>query len=211
MKACLRLVPGPILTALLMAVAVAGAVLAPAPASAQEAEVQIQAHPELNEDGIHVQPWIKYPKVLDIPKAARTAAEAGKTLMVIYEQPGCVYCRRMHTENFTNPTLVKYLVKNFDVYQLDMISDKPVIGPEGETQSQADMASENRVTGTPTTLFFDENAEEDFRLPGYLPTGPHYAALQYVVMDGAEGNLSIAGFRTWISAHSERLTRELEG
>ena len=191
---------------LLIAFSLMVGLLAP-PAGANhkpDAPITILAAPVMK-DGIHVQPWIDYPAPLDLKKAAQTAKTHGQGLLVLFEQPGCTYCKQLHEVNFIDRPLVAFLAKHFVTVQVDIQSDKPMVTFGGKTVSQKDFASSLKAAYTPTSVFFDENGAETFRLPGYIPAPFYRAALEYVVAGGPDTG---GPFRDWLDANSDRLMKK---
>ena len=172
-----------------------------------KAPIQIQATP-LMKDGIHIQPWIDYPVPLDLKKAAKSAEAHGQDLLVLFEQPGCTYCKQLHEVNFIDRPLVTYLVENFMIVQVDIRSDKPMVDFEGKTISQAAFASSLKAAYTPTSVFFNEDGTEMFRLPGFIPTLFYRAALEYVTTGGPDTG---APFKAWLDANAGRLMKKFGG
>ena len=137
-------------------------------------------------DGLHIQPWFHASRG-DLRSDLMAAAAAGKDLIVIWEQKGCSYCRRMHEVNFAKPEIVTLLRENFLVVQLDLRGADPVIDLDGAHFSEAALAERWGVTGTPTSIVLSGaaagagslEAAQIFRLPGYLVPFQHYAVLDY--------------------------------
>lgn len=172
-----------------------------------DAPITILATP-LMKDGIHVQPWIESPVPLDLKKATESAQAHGQDLLVLFEQPGCIYCKQLHEVNFIDRPLVTYLVENFMIVQVDIRSDKPMVNFEGKTISQAAFASNLKAAYTPTSVFFDGDGAEIFRLPGYIPTLFYRAALEYVSAGGPDTG---APFKAWLDANADRLMKKFGG
>jgi thioredoxin-related protein len=89
------------------------------------------ARAEVGEDGLHKQPWFAL-TFKDMAEDLAAANAAGKRLAIIFEQRGCIYCKKLHEEVFTD----------FD----------------GEALSEKEMARRWGVVFTPTVLFMPEEA-----------------------------------------------------
>ena len=59
---------------------------------------------EIGEDGLHKQPWFAV-TFKDMQEDLTDAGDAGKRLAVIFEQRGCIYCRKLHEEVFSDPEI----------------------------------------------------------------------------------------------------------
>ena len=66
----------------------------------QSVSVGIVAEVPKRDDGIHTQPWIRSLTFLDLKEDLTEAKKAGKGLVVLFEQPGCVSCKRLHEVNY---------------------------------------------------------------------------------------------------------------
>lgn len=156
-------------------------------------------------DGIHVEPWMVSPdKDIDLAKALEAAHRSGKIFVILYEQPGCPFCARLHGEDFRNPKVVELMKSKFRVVQVDIQSSRTLRDFDGKTVTQRAFSAQNRVTGTPTTIFYAPNASEIYRMPGFLPPLHYFAALQYVAMRGPQDGL---GLRAWIQKNLDFLEK----
>ena len=143
---------------------------------------------EVGDDGLHKQPWFM-DSFLEMGDDLQTAADEGRSLMVIWEQQGCPYCRELHAVNFARPEISAYIQEHFDVVQLDMFGSREVLDFDGEALEERALAEKWFVNFTPTTqLFHLENtgagsmrAAETFRMPGYLKPFHYLSSLEFVV------------------------------
>ncbi len=141
----------------------------------------------LRSDGIHTQPWIKSLTFLDLKEDLAEALKAGKTgLVVLFEQPGCGACRRLHEVNFADKELVDLITANFDVVQINMYGSTEVTDLDGEETTERKLAEKMRINFTPTTIFVDRAGKEVFRVPGYLKPKFYKAAFEYVLDGGPQ-------------------------
>ncbi|MEZ5870418.1 MAG: thioredoxin family protein [Nitratireductor sp.] len=141
----------------------------------------------LNDDGLHVQPWL-IQSFLDLREDQADSAAANKTLMVMFEQKGCPYCREMHEVNFTNPEILEYLQANFGVLQLNLWGARGVTDFDGEESEERELARKWAVNFTPTIVFFSReepemkpgNQIEVARMPGYFKPFHFISMLEFV-------------------------------
>ena len=152
----------------------------------QSVSVGIVAEVPKRDDGIHTQPWIRSLTFLDLKEDLTEAKNAGKGLVVLFEQPGCVSCKRLHEVNFSNKEVVGYITKNFDVLQINMYGDNEVTDMDGSVINERKFAERMRIHFTPTTVFFNDQGREVFRVPGYIGAQFYKRAFEYVVDKGLQ-------------------------
>jgi len=148
--------------------------------------VSAQSTVEMGPDGLHIQDWF-FESTGDIRLDLLAAAAVQKDMVVLFEQEGCVYCIKLHEDNFSRPEIVKIITDNFIVVQLDMRGSDMITGFDGVRMSEAQLARQWSVGTTPTTVVLlsenpgvtSEKAAEVFRLPGYLKAFEYYAVLDY--------------------------------
>jgi len=134
-------------------------------------------------EGLHHQDWF-YPTSFDLRKDLKAAEELNKNLVLVWEQLGCPYCKKMHELVFSREDIVKLINENFLVVQMDLRGDREFIDAEGDAMSETKLARNYFVNATPTTLFLDDFGDTTFKAPGYLPPDYFKEAYQYVI-DGA--------------------------
>ncbi len=93
----------------------------------------------------------------------RSRFKAQEPLLVFFEQPDCYACDVLHSEPLEFPATRKLLEK-FDVVQLDMNSDTPVITPDGQHLTARQWAEQLKLFYAPTLIAFDENGREIIRI-----------------------------------------------
>lgn len=145
--------------------------------------------PELGDDGLHVQPWFKN-SFLELAEDLQEASDAGKRLVIFWEQNGCPSCRRMHETNLRNRQIVNYIKKHFDVVQLNTTGVREVTGFDGKPMTERKFGSKTIFMGTPTIQFIvDDPADADgkssrgataWRFTGYIPRQEFLNAFVYV-------------------------------
>lgn len=146
-----------------------------------------EAKLEVNEDGLHVQPWFMQ-TFLELRDDHAEAAASGKRLAILFEQRGCPYCREMHRVNFQHQKLVNYIKENFGLLQLNMWGSRMVTDFDGEELEERELARKWGVVFTPTTVFIAKDAPEGksgedlevARMPGYFKPFHHISMFEYV-------------------------------
>ncbi|MCW8837036.1 MAG: thioredoxin family protein [Rhodospirillales bacterium] len=159
----------------------------------------------LRSDGIHTQPWMKSMTFLDFKEDLAEAKAKGKGLVMLFEQVGCGACERLHVENFSIPELVKTVTDNYEMIQINMFGDNELTDFDGQVMSERELAQKMLVNFSPTTIFYDENGKEIFRVPGFLKAYFYQSAFEYVADKGPQNKLL---FPRWLKAKSDRLKAE---
>jgi len=145
--------------------------------------------PEVGDDGMHLQPWFK-DSFLELSEDLQEASDAGKRLVIFWEQKGCPYCRQMHQTNLRNRQIVDYINRHFDVIQLNTKGTREVKGFDGKTMSERKFGNKTILQGTPTIQFFVKNPADAkgksprgataWRFTGYIPRQEFLNAFVYV-------------------------------
>ena len=89
---------------------------------------------ELGDDGLYKTPWMR-DTFKDLTEDLAEANAEGKRLMIMVEQRGCIYCKKMHEEVFVVPEIEKYIEENYFVVQINMFGDV-VMGIEHHEREQ---------------------------------------------------------------------------
>lgn len=131
-------------------------------------------------EGLHHQDWLHVTS-FDLRQDLITAARQQKELILLWEQKGCIYCKKMHKLVFSRPDIVKLLTDNFLVVQMDLTGGRKFTGFDGVETTEAKLARKLRVNATPTTLFLDINGKTNFKAPGYIPPIYFKALYRYVI------------------------------
>lgn len=114
---------------------------------------------DVGEDGLHKTDWFAL-TFKDISEDLEAAQDEGKRLALIFEQRGCIYCKKLHEEVFSQEDVSEYISENFMVVQYNLYGDEEVVDLDGETLTEKDAARKWGVVFTPTIFFLDEAPEE---------------------------------------------------
>ncbi len=150
---------------------------------------------EVGEDGLHKQPWLRL-TFKDMQEDLAAANEEGKRLVLLFEQRGCIYCKRLHETVFTDPEVRKYIEDNYFVVQMNLFGDEEVTDFDGEVQSEKKIARRWGVVFTPTFLFLPEEVGKDQTagtaavqtMPGSFGKWTTLNMLRWVKQKGYEGD-----------------------
>lgn len=154
--------------------------------------VETPAVPPLKgEDGIYHQPWFVQ-SFFDLKEDHAEAKAKGKRFAVIFEQRGCSYCTKMHTDVLSKRYINDYVRENFAVVQLDMWGEREVTDFDGTRLAEKTIAERWGVLFTPTVVFFKEN------LDGH--SGPWGQPLEVARMNLGIGAGTFFDMFTWVRA-----------
>lgn len=141
----------------------------------------------MGDDGLHKEDWFAL-TFRDVAEDIETAAEEGKRLVLVFEQRGCIYCRKMHEVLLADPEVADYIKANFKVVQYNLFGDEEVTDIDGETLSEKTAARRWGVVFTPTILFMPEKA----------PEGGTAAEAAVATMPGAFGKWTFLNMFRWV-------------
>ena len=163
---------------------------------------------EMNDDGLHVQPWFME-TFLDLRDDLAETTAAGKRFAVLWEQRGCPYCREMHEVNLQKKQIVDYLTANFGILQLNLWGSRRVTDFDGEELEERDLARKWAVNFTPTIVFLGTKVGEGksgkdaevARMPGYFKPFHFISMFEFVKQEAYADN----GFQRFLQDKFEAL------
>lgn len=141
----------------------------------------------MGDDGLHKNDWMR-DTFKDMSEDLAEANAEGKRLMIIWEQRGCIYCRKMHEEVLPREDIDAYIRDNYFVVQMNLFGDVEVTDFDGEVLPEKEMAMKWGIMFTPTFMFFPPEVEDG-------TTGRDAAA---VMMPGAFGYHTMRNLLTWV-------------
>jgi thioredoxin-related protein len=143
---------------------------------------------ELNEESFFQKP----PYLLD-----RSRFPGQIPLLVFFEQKSCHACDVLHTEPLQDD-ISQLLLTDFEVVQLDMWSDTPVLTPSGERLSARQWAKKLGLFYAPSLVFFDEQGKEIIRVSSVVRVHRLRGVLEYVL---DKGYLKAPTYERWREMH----------
>ncbi|MGV6859180.1 MAG: thioredoxin family protein [bacterium] len=116
---------------------------------------------------------------------SRTTFPADDPLLVIFEQRNCHGCDVLHSEPLRDLE-VRKLLEGFEVVQLDMDADTPILKPDNKASTAQEWARKLGIFFAPTLVFFDESGEEIIRIDSVVKLYRLRGVLEYVKLKGYE-------------------------
>ncbi len=144
---------------------------------------------EFGEDGLHKQDWFAI-TFRDVAEDIQAAKDEGKRLVMIFEQRGCIYCAKMHTDILSVPEVRAYLEANYKVVQYNMFGDEEVTDLDGEVLTEKTAARKWGLVFTPTMVFMPDEVPDD---------GKSAVQSAVAVMPGAFGKLTFLNMFRWVN------------
>ncbi len=156
------------------------------------------------DDGLYHPSWFLN-SFLDLRDDYAEAAKEGKHLAIIWEQKGCSYCKRMHTEYLSDQKLVSWISARFVIVQLDLHGSRVVTDFDGEALQESDFARKHGIRLTPTIQFFrkdiksghEDQEREAARMPGLLEHNDFIGMFHYVVDTDGQGQNYRSYMKNW--------------
>ena len=103
----------------------------------------------------------------DLDKAFKDAKAHHRNVMVIFDGAACIYCEYLKEDTLTDSAVQKEINDNYII----LITD---------TGENPELSSKLNIFGTPTTVIFDENANELGRIEEYEPPEEFLAHLKEI-------------------------------
>ena len=105
-----------------------------------------------------------------------------KKMAIFFESANCKDCETLHKKLLKDKTTRK-LLKQMDVYQIDMNSSSSVVTPQRIITKIKDWTETLNITHTPTVIFFDEKANEIIRAESIFKNFHFQTIVEYVASD----------------------------
>ena len=155
----------------------------------------------LGEDGLYEEPWI-IETFKDLREDLEEANQEQKRFMILFEQKGCVYCKKMHEKVYSIPEIASSLQDDFFVIRINIFGDVEVTDFDGETLPEKEIVKKWGVMFTPTVMFFPEDINHHtiaseasiVTMPGAFAKGTTKLLLEWVLLKGYEGEEHLQKF-----------------
>lgn len=103
-----------------------------------------------------------------------------KKMVIFFESAKCNECKTLHNKLLKDEK-TRALLKNMDVYQVDMNSSKSIVTPAKLITKIKDWTVELNITHIPTVIFFDEKAQEIIRIESNFKNFHFQSIVDYAV------------------------------
>lgn len=154
-----------------------------------------------SEDQLNSRPFFtSEPYILD-----RSRFAAQKPLLVVFEQRECHACDVLHSGPLENPETLK-LLREFDVVQLDMWAETPVITPDGRQTKANAWANQLGLFYTPTLIFYDYGGKEIIRVDSVVFFYRLRNVIDYVL---SQGYSKFGDYQSWRESSGQNTQSDL--
>jgi len=130
---------------------------------------------------------------LSLTDAYKQSEVENKPMFLYFGRYGCSTCRKMHKEVFSDTGLTKQLSDNFVLAYVDTESGHRIRLPGGERTTEMQFTVQNRILGTPTFIYFNNEQKPLFKRSGFQTIKQMTAYGEYVVGDHS-ASLSLKNF-----------------
>jgi thioredoxin-related protein len=142
--------------------------------------------------------------VTDLQQSLQRAKEQNKYLLVMFEQKKCNSCDELHLDILKRKESVE-LLSRFNVVVLDMWSGEMITTPAGKKMKISEWAKQLDVKYAPSLLFFDNQAQEVFRIDAYLKAFHTQSVMDYV---STGAYLKQSNFQRYIDQRADHLREQ---
>jgi len=126
---------------------------------------------------------------------------ADQPLAVLIETPGCLSCDELHNNVFADQAVTS-LMDQFKLVRVNAASDNALTLPDGSTQPANAWVSSLGLNYYPSTLFFNKEGVEVFRIDSYVRKFHYQRALEFV---SGEHYLKQPEFQRFISDRAREI------
>lgn len=114
---------------------------------------------------------------------------------LFFEQKDCPNCETLHKQVLVDEE-TRDVIKNFHTVQLDMWSDTPVVGPDGNKTTARDLAKQLDVKYAPTIVIFNKDGKEIIRSEAFFKIFHTQGLFDYVL---SESYIKQPSFQRYLS------------
>lgn len=118
--------------------------------------VEPKVAPINDENGLYRQAWFAL-SFLDLRDDFAEAKREGKRLAIIFEQHGCPYCKKLHTDVLAERYINDYVRENYRVIQMDLFGSRDVTDFDGKVMSERALGERWGILFTPTVVFLKDD------------------------------------------------------
>jgi len=143
----------------------------------------------------------KKPYFSSMPYNLTKRQKGNEFLLVLFEQKQCPACDELHKDMLMRKAS-EHEIRKFDVVQLDMWSETPLIAPNGKETTARQWAKELDVQYAPSFVFFDAEGKEIIRMDVYLKSFHVQSVMDYV---SSKAYVKEPSFQRYIDVRAEEL------
>lgn len=179
-----------------------------------------RVEPVKGDDGLYHQKWFNQ-SFLDLREDYEEAKAQGKRFAVIFEQRGCIYCVKMHTQVLAKKYINDYVRENFRIVQLNLWGDREVTDFDGTVLPEKELAQRWKVIFTPWIVFFKDDLSkveakwgqdlEVFRMGLGMGPGTFYDMFTWIRVKGYEKDPQFQRFHIQRLNEREAIARAKAG
>lgn len=116
---------------------------------------------------------------INLDKLSNLALKSNKTLFVFLHRTDCGYCESMLQFTLDDDYVTPFVEKKF-LYEHINISEKDVVTYKDFKGTGREFAKSIGYDFYPTSVFFDEQADISYAIPGYQEEKKFYKVLNYI-------------------------------
>lgn len=118
-------------------------------------------------------------KWADYNEGMQQAAQQAKHVLLYFWRPGCSWCAKMESTNYTDTSIANLVNSMFIPIKINGWS-KDIIPSSSGDLTGAKLADEFKLTGYPAVWFLESDGSKINVLPGYAPPDDFKLLLKYV-------------------------------
>jgi len=142
---------------------------------------------EMGDDGLYKAAWLR-DTFKDLQEDVAEAQAEGKRVLIMVEQRGCLYCKDMHENTFTDPRVEALLNDAYFPIQINLHGDIDIVDTDGEELTEKSATLKWNVLFTPTMIF----------LPPEIDSSKSVAEQAVAIMPGAFSAGTTLDMMTWV-------------
>lgn len=132
----------------------------------------------------------------DLKQELEDAKRAGKKgVLVVFEARDCPYCLRMHNTVLNRAEVQNAFREHFAIFKLSLDSTQSITGFDGSNTTEAALAKQLKIYGTPYSLAVGTDGRDLGRLPGAPIDAAEYLLFKDYLLSGTSRTESFAQFK----------------
>lgn len=114
---------------------------------------------EMGDDGLYKPAWLR-DTFKDLREDFAEADAEGKRVLILIEQRGCIYCKKMQEETFPDPRIKSLLETRFFPIQINLHGDTEIVDTDGEALTEKQAMRKWNILFTPTMIFLPPEIDD---------------------------------------------------